>query len=106
MIHVSPIAAQAIIAQITTRGDTDHQYYAPIGGVEHEFEAWFSVSWERVGYFGQRDYDEATCTLVGAWAYDENDDVAFAGNRSELVALIGEKTVSEWEMEQAEREME
>lgn len=107
MFHApTPIAAQAIIAQIETKGDCTYTCYADIGGVEHEFEAWFRVEWERVGEYRQPDYDEATCTLVGAYAYDENGDVLFAGNRSETIALIGETAVDRWEAEQGERETE
>lgn len=107
MFHApTPIAAEAIIAQILGRGDCDGTFCAFVDGVEHEFEAWFSVEWERVGEYRQPDYDEATCTLVGAYAYDENGDVLFAGNRAELAALIGEAAVDRWEAEQSERETE
>ncbi len=102
----TPIAAQAIIAQIETKGDCTYTCYADVGGVEHEFEAWFRVEWERVGEYRQPDYDEATCTLVGAYAYDENGDVLFVGNRSETIALIGEPAEDRWEAEQGERETE
>ena len=105
-IPPTPRAAEAIISWITKRGDTEGSFCALINGVEQEFEARFDVEWERVGYFKRPDFDEASCTLIGAWAYDENGDVIFAGNRAELVALIGEVEVSRWEREQAEREME
>lgn len=105
-IAPTPIAAAAIMAQISQRGSAENTFYADVCGVEWEFEARFDVAWERVGYFGQRDYDEASCDLIGAWSYDEDGNVAFAGNRAELVALIGEVAVSAWEYEQAGREME
>lgn len=104
-IAPTPRAAEAIISHFTRRGDTEGSFCAPLNGVEHEFEARFDVEWERVGYFKRPDFDEASCTLIGAWAYDDNGDVAFAGNRAELVALIGEKAVAQWEEDQAGREM-
>lgn len=105
-IAPTPRAAEAIISWLTKRGDTEGTFYAVVNGTEWEFEARFSVEWERVGYFKRPDFDEASCTLIGAWSYDEDDNVAFAGNRAELVALIGEKAVAQWEEDQAGREME
>ena len=102
----TPRAAEAIIAHLTKRGDTEGTFCAKVNGVEWEFEARFDVEWERVGYYRQRDYDEASCALIGAWSYDEDGNVAFAGNRAETVALIGEKAVAQWEEDQAAREME
>ena len=101
----TPRAAEAIISHLARRGDTEGTFYITVNGVEQEFEARFDVEWERVGYFKRPDYDEAQCSLIGAWAYDEDGEVWFAGNRAELVLLIGEKAVSEWEYEQAGREM-
>ena len=103
----TPIAAQAIIAQIETRGECDGEYCADLNGQEYTFTAWFDTEWQRVGEYRQRDYDEATCTLVGAYSYDPDfGHVAFAGNRAEIAALIGEAEVCRWEMEQSERRTE
>lgn len=104
-IAPTPRAADAIISWITNRGDTEGTFCAFVNGTEWTFEARFDVEWERVGYFRQRDYDEASCTLIGAWSYDEDGNVAFAGNRAETIALIGEEAVARWEEEQASREM-
>ena len=107
MFHApTPIAATAIIAQIETKGDCTYTCYADVGGVEYEFEAWFRVEWERVGEYRQPDYDEATCTLVGAYSYDDDGLVWFAGNRAELSALIGEAAVDAWEADMSERKTE
>lgn len=108
---LTPRAAEAIIAWITRRGDTDGTFYASINGVEHEFEARFDVEWEREPRFsdthssGYGHDDLATCSLIGAWAFDEDGNTAFAGNRAEVAALLGEPTVCQWEETQAEREM-
>lgn len=104
-IAPTPRAAEAIIAHFTKRGDTEGTFCAVVHGKEWEFEARFDVEWERVGYFKRPDFDEASCALIGAWSYDEDGNVAFAGNRAETVALIGEKAVAQWEEEQASREM-
>lgn len=101
----TPRAAEAIIAHLSRRGDTEGTFCAFVNGTEWEFEARFDVEWERVGYFKRPDYDEASCNLIGAWSYDEDGNVVFAGNRAETVALIGEAAVSRWEEEQASREM-
>ena len=37
-----------------------------------------------------------TATLFGAWREDEGGNL-FAGNRAEVVALIGETEVKRWE---------
>lgn len=105
----TPIAAEAIIAQITTRGDCEGTFHAEIDGQECEFTAWFATDWEREDCYSDTHgrswghYDLATCALIGAWAFDpETDEIAFAGNRSELVAMIGEDRVSKWESYQSE----
>ena len=106
----TPIAAQAIIAQIEGRGDCDYEFEAMINGVAHVFTAWFVTDWERDSYDGEYLYlsrGAATCALVGAYASDPDDEyTAFAGNRAELAALIGEAEVCRWEMEQSERRTE
>jgi len=105
-------AAEAIIAQITGRGDCEGTFYAEVDGKECEFTAWFTTEWEREDCYSDTHgrswghYDNATCTLIGAWTFDDEDAVMFAGNRSELAALIGEAKVSKWEANQAEIEME
>ena len=102
----SPIAAQAILAQIEGRSDCNDTFYAKVDGAEWEFEAWFSTDWN--GPFSDHTgtYFEADCTLVGACSYDDDGNVSFAGSKAETVALIGEKAVAAWEYDQAAREME
>ena len=96
--HPTPRAASAIIAQMVSRADDEYTRYAEIDGVEHEFTVHFTTEWHRDrGNIGVMS-DWAQCEIVGAWASDpETGDVAFAGNRRELEALIGAKLAGEWE---------
>lgn len=101
----SPRAFAAIIAQMECRCDQRGVSYAKIHGVEWEFCTLFSVDWN--GPFSDdpfaRDYWEADCALIGAWALDpDTDQYRFAGNRAETVALIGEEAVRRWEREAEE----
>lgn len=100
----TPIAATAIIAQIDSNADTggDH-FYADVNGQEWKFTAKFTVDWSH--YCEHRGgHGRAECTLIGAYSYDDNGDVRFAGNRREAVALIGEANVAAWERAQEENE--
>jgi hypothetical protein len=99
-LHPTPIAATAIIAQIDSNADTggDH-FYADVNGREWEFTAneWFS------DHPGDPGYWPATCKLIGCWSFDpDTDEVRFAGNRREAVAMIGEANVAAWERAQEE----
>ena len=114
MQHLTPIAAAAIVAQIEEAGDTGEgtDFCADITGQERIFEARFETDWDSEERYSDthssgsgRDY-YATCKLVGAWAYDEDDEIDIAGNREEIVALIGEKAVLAWEARQSESETE
>ena len=106
--QLTHIAAAAIIAQIAAKSDTGENwdFCATVDGVERLFEARFSVDWKGpYSDFGRSgSYYEAHCTLTGAWEYDDEGDVSFAGNRAEVVALIGNAAVRDWEERQAERE--
>ncbi len=96
------------MAQITKRGDCDGTFCATVDGVEHEFEAWFDreITGPYSDFGRSGSYVEASCTVVGAWSYDEAGEVLFAGNRAELAALIGEAEVRRWEDEKSEAETE
>ena len=50
-------------------------------------------------------YYEATCKLIGAWAYDPDAEtvITFAGNRAELVEVLDEAFVSAWESDMGQR---
>jgi len=105
---ITPIAATAIIAQIASNADTggDH-FYADVNGREWEFTAKFAVT--RDEWFsdhpGDPVYWPASCKLIGCWSFDpDTDEVRFAGNRREAVALIGEANVAAWERAQEENE--
>lgn len=92
------IAADAIIAQMVSRADGEYTRYAKLNGVEHEFTVHFKTDWHRDrGDIGVMS-NWAECEIVGAWAEDpETGAVAWAGNRREMEALLGDKMVGEWE---------
>jgi len=104
LLHPTPIAATAIIAQIECNADAGgDKFYADVNGQEWEFTAKFTVDWSH--YCEHRGgHGHAECTLIGAYSYDAHGDVQFAGNRRELVDLIGEAKVAQWELTQGEEE--
>ena len=103
-IQPTPRAASAVIAQMTCAAHGEDTRYAEINGAEHEFSVHFTTEWHRESRYsdthssGSGSDTYAQCEIVGAWAEDpETGDVAFAGNRDELAALIGEKLAAKWE---------
>ena len=101
------IAADAIIAQVSAKADCDGTHYAMIDGSEVEFTAWFrsGVTGPYQDETGPRYY-ETDCTLIGAYGEHPETDAMIAGNRAEMVALIGEEEVTAWEDYRAEIEQE
>lgn len=105
---MTPHSAQAIVSQITRKGDCDGTFYAEVGSKEREFEAWFETEWEREQRYsdthssGFGSYDIADCRLVGAYSYDDDGEIALCGNRAEIAAMIGEATVAAWEERKSE----
>lgn len=104
--HPTPRASSTIIAQMTAKADSEYTMYAAIDGQEHEFTVHYTTEWVNLGghYFNRDEVPQ--CTIIGAWAEDEDSDVVFAGDRRELEALIGDKLVGEWEYDLAESAME
>ena len=108
MMYPTPHAAKAIIAQLDRKADcTDAmEGFTEIAGDEladgsWTFVAYFTTDWD--GPITSDDCDgtywEATCKLIGAWAYDPDAEtiITFAGNRDELVEVIGQAVVDGWE---------
>ena len=109
MNALSPRAFDAIIGQIQGHADLCCVSYAMIDGVQWEFETRFNVDWDGPfsDYPGDPDYWEPTCDLIGAWAFDPDTGAhRFAGNRAEVVALLGEETARRWEREAQEEASE
>jgi hypothetical protein len=108
MLYPTPHAAKAIVAQMDRKADcTDAmEGFTEIAGDEladgsWTFVAYFTTDWEgpNSDHPGQADYYEATCKMIGAWAYDPDAEtvITFAGNRGELVEVIGRAVVDGWE---------
>jgi hypothetical protein len=102
LAYITPRAAEAVIAQLAYESNTTATRYAMVDGAEMEFEVYHSTEWvNRGGHYMNRD-EFPECEIVGAWSADEDGYVIFAGNRAELVALIGEAKVCEWEADIAQ----
>lgn len=106
--HITRIAVDAILAQISAKSDCEGRFYGDVDGTECEFTAMFSTDWTGpYSEFGRRgSYYEATCKLLGAFADHPETEAMIAGNRAEIAALVGEKAVEGWEDDQASRVME
>lgn len=103
MTALSHIAFDARVAQMTGKADRELECYAAIGGGDElEWTAFFAEEVDPIyGFNSRHEVCAATrCKLVGAWA-EEDDGSAqgplYAGNRDEIVAMIGESAVSAWE---------
>jgi len=91
---LTPHTAAAIIRQIESKSDVWDE--CEVNGMT--FQVGFAVDheWENSLHPYASGY-VCECKVIGAWAEDENGDVIFAGNRAELVSLVGEKIVAAWE---------
>ena len=105
---MTPHATAAIIRQITAQADRVMTVEpVPVQGAHWTFKAQFTVDWSWEADERGDEYDTASCDLIGAWAYDpQTDDVTFAGNRDELVRLLGHAEVLRWEIMAAEDAVE
>jgi hypothetical protein len=96
-------ATGAIIAQLVFAANGDSTRYATVDGEEREFTVHYSTDWRRErddhGCMG----NVADCEITGAWVADpETGDAAWAGNVTELEALVGEQLVATWQDEISE----
>lgn len=104
--HLSRIAADAIVAQVSRLADCEGTFRGDVDGTEVEFTAWFSTDYagpyrDEVGPC----YYEAECALLGAYGENPDTGAMIAGGKAELARLVGERTVYGWEQQQAEVEM-
>ncbi len=114
MQNLTPLAALAIVQQIEKAADTGEgtDFAGYVNGTFRIFEARFSREWDseeryidtHSSGYGRDQF--AVCKLVGAWAYDDDGEIDIAGNRAEIVAMVGDARVSDWEAEQSEIETE
>lgn len=99
MNALTPHAFDAIIAQIARKSDHETTAYADVDGVEREFTAFYSR--ELLPLAGMDSCmeccDVTVYTLVGAWIEDGDTRAVWAGDRAEMVALLGEKQVDQME---------
>ena len=102
---MTPHAASTIIRQIESKSDVWDEYYDDVTG--KTFNVGFSADCERQPAFHPYAGGySCQCVIIGAWSDDDNGDVTFAGNRAELVSLIGEKVVAQWEDDQGDKATE
>lgn len=107
MTAFTPHAVSAIVAQIAQRSDAESTFSAEYNGQMCDFEAKYETDWAGpfTEYANDRPYYEATCRLVGAWAYcPEWGHIVWAGNRDEAITLLGDKYIRELEADEAERQ--
>jgi len=106
--NLTYIAANAIIAQVSGSSDCEGKFYSTVDGDEMEFTAWFRTDWE--GPITSDDqygtYWEARCKLLGTYGENQETGERIAGNRAEMVDLLGLPVVLYWEQYQSLHEME
>jgi hypothetical protein len=106
--NLSIIAARAIVAQVSATADCEGDFYATVDDDEIEFVACFETDWE--GPITSDDkygtYWETNCKLVGAYGENTETGERIAGNREEMIDLLGLPVVLEWEQYQSLHEME
>jgi hypothetical protein len=98
-LAVTPHAFAAIVAQMTRQGYREVFPCAVIDGDEMEWTAFFATEIDPDG--GINSAHECCaytrCKLIGAWAENGDTGQLYAGNRDDIAATLGEKTVDAWE---------
>lgn len=98
--ELTPRAFDARVAQLARKGFTERTSYAELNGAELEWAAFFDAVEDPSGGINHR-HEVCSCmrhTLAGAWTNDD-DGRLYAGNRDEMIALIGQAQVERWEAE-------
>lgn len=95
----TPHTVTAILAQIAKISERESEAYATIDGEEYEFTAFYESDYDEDGGI---DGEHRCCPItrfrvVGAYYEDGDTGAGWAGNRAELIALIGEKQVDKME---------
>lgn len=97
---MTPRAVAAIIAQLSAKSDRERMVYADIGIREDlDFTAFYTSEYRADGGI---DATHTCCPvttfkIIGAWCEDPDTGDAWAGNRAELIALVGETQVESME---------
>jgi hypothetical protein len=97
---MTPRAVAAIIAQLSAKSDREAQKYADIGDIaDVEFTGFYTSEYRPDGGMDMTHTccPTTTFTLIGAWCEYNKTGKAWAGNRAELIALVGETQVDKME---------
>jgi hypothetical protein len=97
---MTPRAVAAIIAQLSAKSDREARRYADIGDIaDVEFTGFYTSEYRPDGGMDMTHtcHPVTTFTLIGAWCEDRETGDAWAGNRAELIALVGETQVEKME---------
>ncbi len=88
--NLTPHAFDARLAQLTGKGFAEYEF--------DEWTAFFEVDEDPYGGMDEQHRVCACvrCKLVGAWREDEDGNL-FAGNREEILAVVGPREVRRWE---------
>ncbi len=87
--NLTPHAFDARLAQLTGKGFAEYEF--------DEWTAFFEVErrWCDPEWMTWKEPIERV-TMVGAWREDEDGNL-FAGNREEILAVVGPREVRRWE---------
>ena len=85
---------RAVWAQLVKRADY-------LGATEREFEMTYGGKDVRFQVYTVAEFDwedAASCTIIGAWADDDDGMFVFAGDRAALLEAVGSREVNrvEW----------
>jgi hypothetical protein len=95
MNALTPRAFDAIVAQIAPCGNREMECYATVNGEQVIWTAFFEE--EEDPYYGFNSRHEVCpatrCRFVGAY----DSECTIAGNRDEMIALLGDAVIARWE---------
>lgn len=96
MNDLTPRAFDAILSQLTGKGYTEAEFDGEVRGA-----GWTALFETETDPYGGINGSHEVCScisarLVGAWREDENGNL-FAGDRDEVLAVVGDAEVKRWE---------
>ena len=99
MQTMTPHSLSAVLAQIAKVTECEREAYADVNGQEVEFTAFYRSEEDPDGGI---DGEHRVCSVthfrvVGAYYEDRDTGAGWAGNRAELIELIGEPAVENME---------
>jgi len=99
MQTMTPHSLSAVLAQLAKVTDREREAYADVNGQEVEFTVFYRSEEDPDGGI---DGEHRVCLItnyrvIGAYYEDRDTGAGWAGNRAELIALIGEKQVDKME---------